>query len=158
MPELLSPLSERTDALHRLLTEREGELVSSKEIHLAVGKGWRDAVAELQRRGVVIESTVGASGNWSFRVPAPPKPKPLDQTGWPINLASQMASWVRANSMRPSGVVLPFHMEAATVLDEARALDLVVFHGSVERPLFVVEAHRPMVEHESPRPRPDGLY
>jgi hypothetical protein len=148
------PLSDRADTLHRLLSAREGELVSSKDIQLAVGKGWRDVLKELQRRGVAVESAVGASGNWSFRVPA--KPKPLDLTGWPVDLKAQMAGWNRPT--KPSAVVIPFRVDAAAVRNEARSLGLAVFHGPVDRPVFVVEAAEPLEEHDLPRPRPDGLY
>lgn len=151
MAEPQPPQSSRADALHRLLRSREGELVSSKEILLAVGREWRDALKELQRRGVAVESAVGASGNWSFRILSKDKAR----------LKDFLDKWAGSNlkgSGKPDAVVLPEAMRGSASETEARALGVRVFYGAVDFPLFVVEACSATVEHEHVRPRPDALY
>lgn len=46
----------------------QDELIPSRFLREQVGTGWRDGLRELRARGVVVEETVGASGNHSFRL------------------------------------------------------------------------------------------
>lgn len=159
------------DAMLAFLKQREGDLISSKELRFALGPlKFREAVVALRKRGIAVEATLGASGNWGFRLPSgsasppqlltEPAPSPVAAPPAPKQSFTVMAmirSWEGYTNARPDGVVLPIALKDSPTSAEFRAAGLQVFYGVVDNPVLMLRHEQPLTE-ESYRPRPDGLY
>lgn len=162
-------MEEAADAMFAFLKQREGDLISSKELRFALGPlKFREAVVALRKRGVVIEATLGGSGNWGFRLPpkestaqllTEPAPSPVTAPApkQSFTVTALVRAWEGYANARPDGVVLPFSLKGTAAVAEFRAAGLLVFYGLVDSPVLMLGHEQPLVE-DFTRPRPDGLY